>query len=185
MHIVRFLIARMVYIDGLGTLFVFGGVYAAGTFAMTEVQILMFGIALNVTAGLGAAGFAWIDDWFGSKRTILLALAGLIAFGTLILLVESRTAFWTLGLALGVFVGPVQAASRSYLARAAPAELRNQMFGLYALSGKATAFLGPLLVGWITYWAESQRIGMATIVVLFALGFLLMLFVPREGRQRG
>jgi UMF1 family MFS transporter len=184
-HLVRFLIAYMVYIDGLGTLFAFGSVYAAGTFDMTEAQVLLFGIALNVTAGLGTAGFAWIDDWIGSKRTILLSLVGLIAFGTLILLVGSRTAFWALGLALGVFVGPVQAASRSYLARAAPEDVRNQMFGLYALSGKATAFFGPLLVGWVTYWAESQCIGMATIVVLFVLGLLLMLGVPPAAAASG
>ena len=70
--ILKFLLARMFYIDGVGTLFVFGGVYAAGTFDMDERQILLFGIALNATAGLGAAFFGWIDDWIGARRTILL-----------------------------------------------------------------------------------------------------------------
>ncbi len=178
--IVRFLIARMLYIDGLATLFSFGGVYAAGTFDMTEQEVLGFGIALNVTAGLGAALFAWLDDRLGSKLTILLSLAGLLATGVPILLVHSEALFWSLGIALGTFVGPAQAASRSYLAHAAPAELRTQMFGLYALSGKATAFAGPLLVGWLTVLSGSQRVGMSVIMVFLALGGLLMLTVPKE-----
>jgi UMF1 family MFS transporter len=93
----------------------------------------------------------------------------------LILLVKSPALFWVCGLLLGVFVGPVQAASRSYLARLAPEPLENQLFGLYALSGKATAFLGPLSVGWVTAWTGSQRLGMSTILVFLTVGFILML----------
>jgi UMF1 family MFS transporter len=176
--IIRFLIARMVYIDGLTTIFAFGGVYAAGTFDMTEQQVLVFGIALNVTAGIGAVCFAWIDDWIGGKRTILLSLAGLAIPALFMLLVKSLALFWILGLILGVFVGPVQAASRSFLARIAPETLRNQMFGLYALSGKATSFLGPMAVGWVTYATGSQRMGMSVIVALLIIGGFLMLGVP-------
>lgn len=176
--IVRFLIARMFYVDGLATLFAFGGVYAAGSFGMNEQQVLLFGIALNVSAGLGAAGFAWVDDWLGSKRTIQLSLSGLIVTATLVLLVESQGLFWVLGMALGLFVGPAQAASRTYLGHAAPEALRTEMFGLLALSGKVTAFIGPLLVAWVTLLTQSQRIGMSTIVVLFVIGFVLMLRVP-------
>ncbi|QBQ55483.1 MFS transporter [Nitrosococcus wardiae] len=182
-HIVRFLIARMFYIDGLATLFAFGGVYAAGTFDMNEQEILLFGITLNITAGLGAAAFAWVDDWIGSKQTILLSLTGLILLGTMVLVVETSTAFWSFGLLLGIFVGPAQAASRSYLARAAPESLRNEMFGLFALSGKVTSFLGPLLVGWGTYLSGSQRMGMSTIVIFFLIGFALMLSVPAAKKQ--
>jgi UMF1 family MFS transporter len=182
--ILRFLLARMFFIDGLATLFAFGGVYAAGTFGMHEEQVLLFGIALNVTAGLGAAAFAWVDDWLGSKQTILLSLVGLMVPGLLLLIIESTTLFWLLGMLLGVFVGPVQAAGRSYLARAAPIHLRSQMFGLFAFSGKATAFLGPLLVGWLTAWSGSQRVGMSVIIGLLLIGFLLMLSVPALQRAQ-
>ncbi len=177
----RFLLARMLYTDGLNTLFVLGGIYAAGTFGMDTEEILIFAVLLNVTAGLGAAAFGWIDDWIGAKRTILIAVAALALFGGLILLVQSKMWFYLLGAVIGVFIGPAQSASRSMMARLAPAELRTEMFGLYALSGKATAFIGPALVGWVTLWTGSQRVGMVTIIVFFALGWLLLLPV-REPR---
>lgn len=176
--IVRFLIARMIFIDALATVFAFGGIYAAGTFDMTERDVMIFGIGLNLTAGLGAALFAWIDDWMGSKKTILISLAGLILSTSIILLVTNEMWFWVFGLLLGVFVGPVQAASRTYMGRIAPGNLRNQMFGLFALSGKVTAFLGPFLVGWLSYAAGSQRIGMTVIVLFFVVGMALMVGVP-------
>lgn len=176
--ILRFLIARIFYVDGLATLFAFGGVYAAGSFDMDTRDILLFGIALNISAGLGAFFFAGIDDRLGSRRTILLSLGMLILAATVILLVTRRELFWAASLVLGFFIGPVQAASRSYLAHLAPSQMTNQMFGLYAFSGKATAFIGPLLVGWITAFTNSQRIGMSAILVLFVIGFVLMLKLP-------
>ena len=142
--IARFLIARMIYIDGLNTLFAFGGIYAAGTFGMELAEVIQFGILLNVTAGLGAFGFAWIDDWLGAKRTILIALTGLLLCGTAAVLVSDPLGFWIAGALLGVFIGPTQAASRSLMARIAPAELRTEMFGLYALSGKGHRLRRPL-----------------------------------------
>ncbi|MBL6928367.1 MAG: MFS transporter [Rhodospirillales bacterium] len=173
--IARFLLARMIYTDGLNTLFAFGGIYAAGTFGMSFTEIMIFGIGLNVTAGLGAAAFGWVDDGIGSKPTILISLAGLTVFGAAMLIIESKMLFWFFGLGLGVFVGPAQAASRTFMARLAPAHLRTEMFGLYALSGKATAFIGPALLGWVTVAMNSQRWGMATVVVFFAVGGLLLL----------
>jgi UMF1 family MFS transporter len=176
--ILRFLLARMFFIDGLATVFAFGGIYAAGAFDMTEKDVLIFGIGLNVTAGLGAAAFAWLDDALGSKTTINMALIGLIISCSSILLVSSISLFWTFGLILGLFVGPVQAASRTYMAHLAPQELRTQMFGLFALSGKVTAFMGPFLVGQLTLFSGSQRVGMTVIVAFFILGALLMRGLP-------
>lgn len=183
--ILRFLVARLFFSNGLGTMFAFGGVYAAGTFAMDEEGILLFGIALNLTAGAGAATFAWVDDWIGSRLTILLSLAGLLACGILLLAVHTSALFWTFGMLLGVFVGPVQAAGRSWLARSSPEHLRSQMFGLFAFSGKATAFAGPLLVGWVTGWCESQRAGMSVIMVFLAIGLVIMLGVPEARPESG
>ena len=180
-EIAKFLFARMIYIDGLNTLFAFGGIYAAGTFDMTMKEVLLFGIALNVTGGLGAFGFAWVDDWIGAKKTLAISLAALVGLGAAILLIEDVTWFWILGLAIGVFIGPTQAASRSFMARLAPAGMTTEMFGLFALSGKATAFLGPWLVGMLTAAFASQRIGMSAIVVFLAAGLALLLFVREPG----
>ena len=176
--IVRFLIARMLYTDGLATIFTFGGVYAAGTFNMSPTEVLQFAIALNVTAGLGALGFAWIDDALGGRNTILLSLVGLGCSAFAILVVDGATSFWIWGMILGIFVGPLQSASRSHLARVAPPHLQTQMFGLFAFSGKATAFAGPLLVGLVTSVTDSQRWGMSTILLFLLIGFVLMLKVP-------
>lgn len=177
--IVRFLIARMVFIDALGTIFAYGGIYAAGTFDFSQRDVLLFGIGLNLTAGVGAALFAWIDDKVGSRFTMLVSLGGLILSTSTVLLVSSVNLFWTFGLILGIFVGPVQAASRTYMARISPEGLENQMFGLMALSGKVTAFLGPFTVGWLIYWSGSQRVGMTAIVALLVIGFALLYSVPK------
>ncbi|MEX2577961.1 MAG: MFS transporter [Verrucomicrobiales bacterium] len=176
--LLRFLIARAIYTDGLATLFALAGVYAAGTFGMEGSEILVFGIALNISAGLGSVLFSRIDDRVGSRRTILASLAGLFCFVVLALAAPSEFWFWTFGLLLGLFVGPVQSSSRSYLSHLAPESLRAQMFGLYALASKATSFSGPLLVGGITALAGSQRIGLAVIPVYFAVGWLVLRKVP-------
>ncbi|MBT5413076.1 MAG: MFS transporter [Rhodospirillaceae bacterium] len=182
--VLRYLIARMLYTDGLNTLFAFGGIYAAGTFGMAIEEVLMFGIALNVTAGLGAFGFAWIDDAIGAKPTVVIALVAIMAISTGLLIVESKDWFWGLGLCLGAFFGPAQAASRSLMARLAPREMAAEMFGLYALSGKATTFMGPMVLGWVTLIADSQRVGMATILIFLVAGLILLLGVrePRSGK---
>jgi UMF1 family MFS transporter len=181
--VVRFLLAHMVYADGLVTLFAFGGIYAAGTFGMDFSEVIWFGIALNVTAGIGAALFAWVDDKAGSKPTILIALASLVALGAVGVMAESKQTFWLFGMALGVFVGPAQAASRSMMARLAPRELQAEMFGLFALSGKATTFLGPLVLGAVTETFGSQRAGMASVLGFFLVGFLLLLPVEEPRRE--
>ena len=176
-NILWFLVARMLYTDGLGTLFAFGGIYAAGTFGMDLGQVITFGIALNVTAGLGAAGFAWLDDKVGAKPVIIVSLVAMIGLGTALLVVESLDWFWGLGILLGIFVGPAQSASRSLMARLAPEAIRTEMFGLYAFSGKATGFLGPIVLAAVTTAFDSQRVGMGVIIVFFIVGLLLLLRV--------
>ena len=174
----RFLIARMFYNDGLVIVFALGGVYAAGKFNMEQAELIQFGIVLNVTAGLGAIVFAWIDDWQGSKFAIIAALIGLSGASLGAVIVDDVTWFWVWGAALGIFVGPTQAASRSFMARLAPPELRTEFFGLFALSGKATAFLGPIVAATVTAWSGSQSMGLGTAVAFFVIG-LCVLFTVR------
>ena len=91
--------------------------------------------------------------------------------------------FWVFALPLGIFVGPAQAASRTLMAHLAPEDMRTEMFGLYALSGKATAFIGPCVFGAVTAVTASPRWGMATILIFFALGGALLFTVADPKRK--
>jgi UMF1 family MFS transporter len=173
-HTVRFLLARLLYNDGLVTVFAFGGIYAAGTFGFAFEEVLLFGIIINVGAGLGAAAMGLLDDRIGGKRTIMISLVGLIAASLLAILATSALWFWVAGILLGLFVGPNQAASRSLMGRFIPHELENEFFGFFAFSGKLTAFIGPFLLGVLTGVFDSQRVGISIVVVLFALGLVLL-----------
>lgn len=182
-HTLRFLIARLIYNDGLVTVFAFGGIYAAGTFGFAFKEVLMFGIVINVAAGLGAAAMGILDDRIGGKRTIAISLVGLIGSTLLAVLATSRTWFWVAGILIGVFVGPNQSASRSLMGRFVPQKLENEFFGFFAFSGKLTAFIGPFLLGVLTDISGSQRVGISIVVVLFVIGFFLLL--PLDERAGG
>ena len=181
---VRFLLARLVYNDGLVTVFAFGGIYAAGTFGFAFEEVLLFGIVINVFAGLGAAAMGLLDDRIGGKRTIVISLIGLTAAALLAILATSAMWFWIAGILIGVFAGPNQAASRSLMGRFVPHELENEFFGFFAFSGKLTAFIGPFVLGVLTDVSGSQRVGVSVVVVLFVLGLLLLLPLDeRAGSQ--
>lgn len=179
-NVLVFLIAHMIYVDGLNTIFSFGGIYAAGTFGLTTKEIILFGIAMNISAGIGAIGFAWLDDWLGAKNTILLAIIGILCTGIPLIFVSTHLIFWCLALVLGLFVGPVQASSRSMLAHIAPKNMVTESFGLFAFSGKATAFVGPWLFGLATLYFGTQRAGMATTIGFVLFGGALLVFVKAK-----
>ncbi len=184
--ITRLLAARLLYNDGLVTIFAFGGIYAAGTFGMSLPEVIQFGIALNVTAGIGAGVFGFVDDRLGGKRTILVTLVALTVFSLLAVWAPSVGWLWLAGLSLGLFVGPNQSASRTLMARFVPEQHSANFFGLFAFSGKITTFAGPLLLGIVTEATGSQRLGMATVVGFFVVGGLLLLTVnERRGIRTG
>jgi UMF1 family MFS transporter len=173
-QIVRLLLARLFYNDGLITVFAFGGIYAAGTFGFTFEEILVFGIVLNVAAGIGAFALGWVDDRLGGKRTIAISLWGLMASALLAVLAPTKALFWVAGIGVGIFAGPNQSASRSLLGRFVPPDKENEFYGFFAFSGKATAFLGPFALGVLTQISGSQRVGVAVVVVLLLAGYLLL-----------
>ena len=178
-----FLLARLLFNDGLVTVFAFGGIYAAGTFGMTLGEVIKFGIGINVAAGAGAFLFGFIDDKIGGRRTVLVSCAALAAATMLAVWAPTRTWFWVAGMLIGVFAGPNQAASRSLMARFAPPGRENEFFGFFAFSGRLTAFAGPALLGIATQAFGSQRAGVATILLfLLAGGGLLLLVDEDRGR---
>ena len=183
-QVVRFLIARMIYNDGLVTIFAFGAIYAGGTFDFTMEEIMIFGIALNLAAGIGAFLMGFLDDALGGKRTIQISLLGLILTTVLAALTTHRLVFWIAGIGIGLLVGPNQAASRSLISRFSPPDKENEFFGFFAFSGKATAFIGPFLFGLMTQLFNSQRAGVWIVAILFIIGaFILYTVDEREGVQ--
>jgi len=180
----RFLVARLVYNDGLVTVFAFGGIYAAETFGFTIEEVLVFGIVINLAAGIGAAAMGYLDDRLGGKRTIVISLIGLIAAALLAVTTTEKAMLWVAGVMIGIFSGPNQSASRSLMARFVPREAENEFFGFFAFSGKLTAFVGPFLLGVLTDAFDSQRVGVSIVIVMFVAGLVLLLRVDeREGAK--
>ena len=181
-----FLLANMIYTDGLVSLFAFGGIYAAGTFGWHTIQIGTFGILLAIAGTFGAWLGGKLDDMLGPKRVIAGSMMVLLSAVIAILLVDKDSIFFikvappvpggalfsggaeraylVLGCLIGAAGGPLQAASRSLLVRLAPKDRIAQYFGLFALTGKVTSFIGPLLIGAITAVTASQKAGMAVLV---------------------
>jgi UMF1 family MFS transporter len=175
-EISRFLIARLFFNDGLITIFALGGVYAVGTLNFTFEEVMMLGIVLNLCAGGGSFLFGYIEDKIGANKVINISLVVLIV-ATLIAYYSPETAhpkqwFWVAGVLLGLMVGPNQSCSRSLMARLTPKEKQNEFFGFFALTGKATSFLGPLLFGIVTKF-HSQQMALWVVVALLFIGFIL------------
>ncbi|MEM1046372.1 MAG: MFS transporter [Pseudomonadota bacterium] len=192
-----FLIANMIYKDGLAALFAFGGIYAAGLFGWTTIQIGLFGIFLTITGTVGAVVGGILDDRMGPKAVVSGSLVLLCAASIGILSIRPDELFFVLPVAppvadgalfasaaeltylafgglIGIAAGPLQASSRTLLVRLAPRENMTEYFGLFALSGKVTSFAAPALVAAVTVWADSQRIGIAMILIFFVLGLAVL-----------
>jgi UMF1 family MFS transporter len=191
-----FLLANMIYTDGLVSLFAFGGIYAAGTFGWHTIQIGTFGIAAAIAGVFGAWFGGRLDDRLGPKRVIAGSMLVLLLALAAILLVDkdsilfvkvaapvpggplfagaAERAYLVLGCLIGAAGGPLQAASRTLLIRLAPKDRIAQCFGLFALTGKVTSFVGPLLIGVVTAVTASQKAGMGLLVVFFVVGLVLL-----------
>jgi UMF1 family MFS transporter len=178
-EVVKFLAARLIYNDGLVTVFIFGAIYAQGTFGFNEEEVLIFGIVLNVVAGLGALGFGFVDDRLGGKKTILITLAGLVTATAIAVVAPTRGWFWAAGVLIGIFVGPNQSASRSLMGRFVPERHKGEFFGFFAFSGKVTSFMGPVILGALVV-PFGQRVAVSSLIVFFVLGALVLLTVNEQ-----
>lgn len=204
-NIVRYLIARMLYNDGILAVIGFSGIYAKGVFGWSTFELGLFGIIITAIAIVGCLIGGWLDDRLGSKRTIQMAVIlltvatlGVISIGrdsvlfgipmpageaSGFLQTPAQIVFMLFGLLMGLGFGPAQAASRTMMARMAPPDLMTEFFGLFALSGKATAFLAPFLIGLVTQSYDSQRAGLVVVIAFFVLGYFLLLPV-REQQEK-
>ncbi len=193
-----FLGASMLYRDALNGIYTFGGIYAKGVLGWSVVSIGVFGI-LAITSG---ALFAWLggkaDHKYGPKPVILASIFTLIAVVFVIVMLDRNSVlgfavapgsslpdivFYACGFVIGAAGGTIQSASRTMLVRQADQDRMTEAFGLYALSGKATAFLAPIAIAITTQVTQSQRLGVTPVIVLFVLGLILLAWVKPEGEK--
>ncbi|WP_374113561.1 MFS transporter [Microbacterium sp. zg.B48] len=176
-HTVWFLLASAVFRDGLAGVFLFGGVLAASVFGFSPGDVIIFAIAANVVAGVSTILVGALDDRLGAKPVIVAALVGLIISGLLVFFLHDggQIVFWTAGLALCLFVGPAQSASRTFLARIIPPGREGEVFGLYATTGRAVSFLAPTMFAVFVSVFGAAYFGILGIVLVLAVGLLLLI----------
>ncbi len=179
-NIIWFLIARLFYMDGINAIFAVAAIYAATVFGMSTTDIIMLGIGTNFAAGIGSWVFSFIENKIGSKNIIVFSLICIFIISFAILLINQKNTFIILAICLSTFFGPIQSASRVYFAKFIPDEKKYEFFGFYSFSGKVTSFIGPILYGTITYTFSSPKLGMASLLVLFAVGLLLLTKVEND-----
>lgn len=180
-QVLLFLFASAVFRDGLAGVFTFGAIIAAQVFGFSSSEVLYFAVAANVVAGVFTILSGRFDDRFGPKLVIMVSLVGLITAGTVVLFVgTAQIGFWIVGLILCAFVGPIQSASRSLLARITPEGREGEIFGLYATTGRAVSFLAPGLFALFVAVSGDTRLGILGIVIVLAAGLVLMLPVKSQ-----
>lgn len=196
-HTLYFLLASAAFRDGLAGVFTFGGVIAAGTFGFSPSQVIVFGIVANIVAGIATISLGVLDDRVGAKNVMVFSLIAMVIAGLGIFWLHDagQTVFWVLGLLLCVFVGPVQSASRTFLARLIPAGREGEIFGLYATTGRAVSFLAPMLFAaaieigrrFVEPGTDAQYWGVIGLVIVLLAGLLLLLPVrpPERNDQLG
>ena len=171
----QYLVASAIYRDGLGAVFSIAGVLAANAYGFSTVGIIMFGIAANLVAGIGVFLGGRIDDKVGPRPVIIVGCLGIIVLGLVVLFFGSVAVFWAAGLAICLFVGPVQSASRNLLTRLSRPGRETENFGLYATTGRALGFLGTGAFALVVWIASDTRAGILGIVLVMALGLLAFL----------
>lgn len=182
-HTLYFLASSAIFRDGLAAIFTFGAVLAVGSFGFKTGDVLIFAIAGNVVAAVGALSAGFFDDKFGPKAVIVVSLIGLLLSGGTLLFLGGKGAFWIFGLILCLFVGPAQSSARTFMGRLAPEGAEGEIFGLYATTGRAVSFLAPQLFGMSIVIFGAQRWGIIGILVVLLAGLLLLLPVkaPAHG----
>lgn len=172
-----FLVASAVFRDGLAGVFTFGGVIAALSFGFDSSTVIIFAIAANVVAGIATILVGLFEDRLGAKPVMLASILLMIICALLVFLLNplGGWVFWVFGLLLCIFVGPVQSASRSYLARLIPPGREGEIFGLYATTGRAISFLSPAAFTVAVTLGGAAIFGIVGIALVLLLGLLLLI----------
>lgn len=209
-NVALFLVARMLYADGKTAILIFSGIYAAGAMGWGLIEMLAYGIVLTIFAVPGGIISGWLDHVIGPKRAVvieigatflcLIAMVSMTPTSILFFIpVDANVVVWDaplfntapelaymgFAIVIAIAITAAYASSRALMARLAPEGMEGEVFGLYALAGSATAWLGPLLVEHFTATYQSQRAGFGSLAVLLIAGFALLLFVkPPPAHKR-
>jgi len=184
----NFLFAFFFYIDGVLTIIAMAGVIAGVTFGFTTEGVIILFLIVQFSALAGAFALARPTDRAGPKKVLSGVLLLWVAAGVSAYFIQSQAAFYVLAVVAGFGLGSVQSASRAFVASLIPDGREAEMFGFYALCGKSSSVLGPLLFGTVTYWAGgNQRPGFLVLTALFLIGLVLLQRVrdPKAGRSVG
>ncbi|WP_394278425.1 MFS transporter [Microbacterium sp.] len=181
-----FLVSAAVYRDGLAGVFAFGAVLAAQGFGFSFLEVIVFGLAANLVAGVSTLLAGRLDDRIGARNLIVIALSGLVAMAFVVFVLKDlgSIVFWICGLILCAFVGPAQAASRSMLTRLTPVSMQGEIFGLYATTGRVASFLSPLAWSLFLAWFGGIVYGVLGIGLVLLIGLVMLLFVKLPAHQR-
>ena len=188
--------ASMFYRDALNGLYSFGGTYAVLVLNWNIVKLGQFGIIAAISAAL----FSWLGGFLDRKwgpKPVIVFMASILTIVCFVIVNTSLThvfgiavpegsnlpdmVFYTCGVFIGGMGGILQSASRSMMVRHTQPERATEGFGLYALSGRATAFLAPALIGLVTAISGDARIGISPLVGLFVVGLVLLIWVNPKG----
>lgn len=208
-NVMKFLLARMIYADGIAVLLTLGGVYVSGVLGWTLTEVMVYGILGSLIGALGGVVGGWLDAWFGPKRALIAELSAILVILTLQLsitqeallfgLIPTADNVWT-GFGTGLFTGlsdivyfalviPAAIAivacissSRYMLVHIAPPERIGEFFGFYAMAGSVTVWLGPLVVSIMTTAFADSRIGFSGIGLLFVLGLIGVAFFVKADK---
>jgi len=170
----RFLLAYFVYFDGVETTIVFSGIFAATTLKFTTPEVIKLFLAVQFSALAGALLLARPTDRWGAKRVISLTLLLWVGVSIGAYLAQTKPTFTAVAVTAGLGLGSIQAASRALMASLIPRGKESELFGFYALCGKSSSILGPLVFGAVSYLAGNQRAAVAAVGVFFIVGLLLL-----------
>jgi UMF1 family MFS transporter len=182
-NVVYYLLASAVFRDGLAGVFTFGAVLGVNVYGVSAARVLLFGVAANVVAAIGAVLGGLLDDRVGSKAVILGSLAAMIAVGLTLMSLSGVVAFWVCGLLLCLFIGPTQASARTLLLRMTVQGKEGVSFGLYTMTGRAVAPLAPFMFSTFVAVFGADRAGIGGLMLVLAVGFTAMLLVRVPRRE--
>ena len=182
--LVRFLLAYFFYNDAILTVIAFSSIYAQNTLGFTTGELIVFFMLVQTTAIAGSIIFGFVTDKIGPKRTIVITLLIWFVVVLAAIFADRKELFFYTGMLAGLSMGSSQAASRSMMARLTPREHVTEFFGFYdGTFGKASAIAGPLMFGLVSAYAGSQKAALASLLMFFTIGLLLMTRVRSAGTE--